>query len=144
MSPDPIGFLNSGAGAIAVSLWRASWQGGAALALVWGRGGAVAGLPPRLRCWLWRLAYIKLLAALVWSTPLSLPLRTSQTSSISQRAPDGQDQTQADPMDSSGLATHDSRPTTAPLATDDSHATLATLLLPLWLSGVGWGGMRIA
>ena len=56
------------------TLIRACWQGGLALALVW----AVCRLLPRLsaagRCWLWRLAYLKLLCALFWLPTLDLPL----------------------------------------------------------------------
>ena len=33
-----------------------------------------AGLPPRVVCWVWRLADLKLIVALLWATPLLLPL----------------------------------------------------------------------
>ena len=56
------------------TLIRACWQGGLALALVW----AVCRLLPRLpawgQCWLWRLACLKLLAALLWLPTVDLPL----------------------------------------------------------------------
>src|SRR5262249_30782647 len=53
---------------------RACWQGGAALALAWIMCRALPRLSPRLKCWVWRLAYLKLIAALLWFTPVELPL----------------------------------------------------------------------
>lgn len=55
------------------TLIRACWQGGLALALVWMvcRWGR---LPAAGRCWLWRLAYLKFLVALLWLPTLDLPL----------------------------------------------------------------------
>jgi beta-lactamase regulating signal transducer with metallopeptidase domain len=55
-------------------LWQASWQGGLAILLVLLALRLVPQLPPVARCWLWRLAFLKLLAALVWTTPLDLPI----------------------------------------------------------------------
>src|SRR5689334_22728142 len=57
-----------------VAIWNASWQGGRALMLAWLICRAFPRLSPRLQCWLWRLAYLKLLVALVWTTPFRLPL----------------------------------------------------------------------
>ena len=36
--------------------------------------GAIPGLTPRVACWAWRLADLKLVVALLWATPLLLPL----------------------------------------------------------------------
>src|SRR5437879_3200793 len=55
---------------------RACWQGGLALAVVWALCRLSPRTPPRLRCWLWRLAYLKLLLALFWITPVDLPVLT--------------------------------------------------------------------
>ncbi len=74
MSGDAMAVLNQGAATVAGQLGRACWQGGLAIAAVWGLCHLGARWPPGLRCWLWRLAYLKLLAALVWSTPVALPL----------------------------------------------------------------------
>ena len=66
--------LNTFAALWLETLVRAYWQGGLALALAW----AVCRLLPRLpavgRCWLWRLAYLKLLVAFLWLPTLDLPL----------------------------------------------------------------------
>jgi beta-lactamase regulating signal transducer with metallopeptidase domain len=53
---------------------RASLQGGIAILLVWCVTRAWKRLAPELQCWLWRLAYLKLLIAAVGVAPLALPL----------------------------------------------------------------------
>jgi beta-lactamase regulating signal transducer with metallopeptidase domain len=74
--------VNAFAAAWAGAMGRASWQGAVALALAWGtascngrhHGSVRPILPGGAQCWIWRLAYLKLLVALLWSTPVSLPL----------------------------------------------------------------------
>src|SRR5438552_10123344 len=56
------------------SLWRASWQGGLAVLLAWGISYAFPRLPARVKVWMWRLAFIKLLVTFVWTTPIDLAL----------------------------------------------------------------------
>ncbi len=56
------------------AIWRACWQGGLVILLVWTVCWLLKKLPPNLRCWTWRLAYVKLLVVLVWTTPIVLPL----------------------------------------------------------------------
>ncbi len=56
------------------ALVSACWQGGLALALVWVVCRAWPQVPPRIKCWLWRLAYLKLAAAFLWPAPINLPL----------------------------------------------------------------------
>jgi WD40 repeat protein len=55
---------------------RATWQGGLVLLLVWLGCRVRPSLPAGVRCWLWRLAYLKLLVAFFWPLPVavSLPL----------------------------------------------------------------------
>src|SRR5262249_14870770 len=55
------------------SLLRACWQGGVALGLAWGVCRVAPRISPRLRCWLWRLAYLNLLVAFLWLPPILLP-----------------------------------------------------------------------
>ena len=64
--------INELAAAILPALWRASWQGGAALLLVFVLCRAVRRIPAQAQCWLWRLAYVKLLIAGVWMVPVEL------------------------------------------------------------------------
>jgi beta-lactamase regulating signal transducer with metallopeptidase domain len=69
-----IPFLNPLAGSCQAALWRASWQGGLALLLVWAVCRVFHRLPARAKSWLWRLAYLKLLVALLFAVPIDLPL----------------------------------------------------------------------
>lgn len=56
------------------SILRATWQGGLAIVAVWVLVRCRPGLLPRVACWAWRLADLKLIVALLWATPLLLPL----------------------------------------------------------------------
>ncbi|MCW3053634.1 MAG: hypothetical protein JWN14_2804, partial [Chthonomonadales bacterium] len=56
--------LNTFAASWLETLIRACWQGGLALGLVWAVCRLVPRIPAAGRCWLWRLAYLKLLVAL--------------------------------------------------------------------------------
>jgi RND family efflux transporter MFP subunit len=69
-----IDMLNGASGRWAPAMLDAAWRGGIVLALVWAVCLIVPRLPGRWRCWLWRLAFLKLLIALVWTMPLDLPL----------------------------------------------------------------------
>ena len=60
------------------SLLRASWQGCLAIAAVWVLVRCHRKLPPRVACWAWRLADLKLIVALIWATPLLLPMLTPE------------------------------------------------------------------
>src|SRR5688572_8587226 len=59
---------------------RACWQGGGALLLVWGISRIAPRLGPDLRMGLWRLAYLKLLALLLWTGSVALPLLPADSS----------------------------------------------------------------
>jgi len=56
------------------ALLRASWQGGLGLLLAWPASRWLTRISPTAACWLWRLAFIKLIAALLWATPLEIAL----------------------------------------------------------------------
>jgi beta-lactamase regulating signal transducer with metallopeptidase domain len=71
---DPIAGLNLFASGWAGAVGRACWQGGLAILLVWGLCRLLPRLSGRVQCWLWRLAYLKLLVALLWGAPLCLAL----------------------------------------------------------------------
>lgn len=66
--------LRPWADAWASGLLRASWHGGLVILLAWAAVRALPALPPRARCWLWRLVYLKLLVAFLWAAPVDLPL----------------------------------------------------------------------
>ena len=71
----------------AAAMVRASIKGGAALAIVWAIGGLFAKLPPAVKCWLWRLAYLKLVITLVWTTPIHLFVLPSRPAAAAKRQP---------------------------------------------------------
>ena len=58
----------------AEAMWRASWQGGIALALAWALTRALPKLPAAAKCCVWRVAYLKLLVCLAWAAPVELPV----------------------------------------------------------------------
>ncbi len=60
-------------------LLRASWQGAIALALIWLIARYVSHLPAAHKVWLWRLAFLKLLAGLIWLSPVVLPILPQRT-----------------------------------------------------------------
>src|SRR5262249_30029166 len=65
-------FLNHVAGGWLEAIWRASWQGGLAVLLVWMLTRAWEGMPPLLRSWLWRFVFIKF--AVAFFCPIALEL----------------------------------------------------------------------
>lgn len=58
----------------AAAMFRACWQGSLAFLAAWVLCRFLPRLSPRLQCWIWRLAYLKLFVVLFWSTPVNLPL----------------------------------------------------------------------
>lgn len=66
--------INDVASVWADSAIRACWQGGLMIAAVWILCRVWTKIPPAAKCWLWRLAFLKLLVALVWVTPIRLPM----------------------------------------------------------------------
>jgi len=67
-------------------MFRAVWQGGAALLLVWLACIALRRGSPALKCWLWRLGYLKFLVALLLLSPIALPLLPAAPSGLSLRS----------------------------------------------------------
>src|SRR5580698_10171401 len=55
-------------------MFQASWQGAIVLAVACAIGRWCTFLSPRVICWVWRLACLKLVVALLWVQPISLPL----------------------------------------------------------------------
>jgi RND family efflux transporter MFP subunit len=74
----PEAFTDALAGTWGGAVILASLTGGVALAIVWVVCRLWRTLPPRVACWLWRLAYLKLVLALLWTAPLRLPLLPPQ------------------------------------------------------------------
>ncbi len=55
-------------------IFQASWQGAIVLAVAWAIGRWCTFLSPRVICWVWRLACLKLVVALLLVEPINLPL----------------------------------------------------------------------
>lgn len=53
---------------------KASWEGSLAFLVAWLLCALLPGVTGNLRCWVWRLAFVKLLVALVLWQPINLPL----------------------------------------------------------------------
>src|SRR5262245_35760962 len=64
--------LDSWSTAWAAGLWQASLEGGAAIAVVWIIARFCRFLSPRVICWMWRLACVKLLVSLISIQPISI------------------------------------------------------------------------
>src|SRR4051794_15887911 len=54
--------------------WRATWQAAIVIVAAFALTGLLYRVSPRVRCWIWRLAYVKLILLLFWSTPIELAL----------------------------------------------------------------------
>ncbi len=130
-----IATLNELAASWSASILRATWQGALAIMAAGILIRCGPGLPPRVACWVWRMVDLKLVVALLWATPLLLPLLRATAPleprpHISARAPD---------LPQGGIV--DWEPSTflarGPAATTTFHRPSPTaVLLLLWLSGV--------
>jgi type II secretion system protein G len=58
----------------AAGMMRAAWQGGGALLVVWGVCALFRRADPGVKCWLWRLGYLKFPAAVLLAASISVPL----------------------------------------------------------------------
>lgn len=95
----------------AAGLGRACWQGGCALLIVWLLCRGFSSMSPALRAWLWRLAYLKLVLALL--PTLSIPILPPQSgaqptvsavASSSENTPPSDSQAGAPPVESAAVA----------------------------------------
>ena len=114
-------------------LISASWQGGLAFCLLWLLCRYIPRLSPRLRCWLWRLAYLKLLLTFLGLSPLPLPLLPAPPSEpvpVAVPAPAG-----VRPLPGAGQ-------TGNPLPNSLSEA-MSTFCLAFWLIGAGASAIRL-
>jgi len=155
-----IALVNTFAAAWADALVRACWQGGLVIALVWTICRLWPALPPGPRCWLWRLAYAKLLLGLVWLPPLALPLLPrpaappppAQASVIQEQTAPSSAAADTLPPEPMAAAPPPSVPLPAPpavaaprpLPVRPTLPTLQTLLLTTWLLGTLASLARVA
>jgi beta-lactamase regulating signal transducer with metallopeptidase domain len=115
----------------AATLWRASWQGGLTLLVVWVLCRLLPSMPARFQSWLWRLAILKFLVALVWFAPIEVPLLPAvETARVDLSVP-------AIPEDLEFTAS----PQVTGVAVFQQSPNLPTLwLIPCiaWTAGVAW------
>ncbi len=67
-----ISSLNAISADWAIWIWRITWQSAIVIAIAWLLTVLLRRTSPRLRSWIWRLAYLKLLVLMVWTTPVRL------------------------------------------------------------------------
>jgi len=118
------------------ALARAAWQGALALALVWIVSRCITAIPAAYKVWLWRLAFIKLLLALVWITPISLavlPLRQETPLSMASSAS----------IEVPLVVTAQAAPFAGPLAEAAPTLDWRAWLFVLWCLGVVGGMARL-
>lgn len=127
------------------SLWRATWQGGLAIAAVWLLCFAFPKLPARARCWLWRLAFVKLMVCLVWTAPIELRLlpaaKAGAAAVVSGPALAGTPTPQHLQVP---VQEQPAQPGTAAAPQPQAKARVLDVLLGLWLLGIMIGIVRIA
>ncbi len=79
--------INDFSSAWATWMWRATWQATIVVSAAWLLCFILRRWSPQLRSWIWRLAYLKLLLLLVWTTPVTLAVlpAASQQSGVSSQ-----------------------------------------------------------
>ncbi|MCI0627113.1 MAG: hypothetical protein L0387_36615, partial [Acidobacteria bacterium] len=69
----------------AEAMWRAVWPGTLLILVAWAFSMfANKLLPAALRCWLWRIVFLKFALALVWVTPIPVPVLPPQSAPFSE------------------------------------------------------------
>ncbi len=151
-------------------LWQATWQGGLALLLVAIACRVVKSIPARVQCWMWRLAFLKLLVAGLslasWELPWLPPATVVKPSvDITAQAESESPSRVADPMPAKfptenekaispvnpspldGEQFHESRPRTSAEVTLPSFSpaslTSRTWLLFAWCGTVAFALTRL-
>src|SRR5688572_18682933 len=69
-----INWFNATSTVWANRFWIATWQAVIVIAIAWLLTTLLHRLSPRVRSWIWRLAYVKILLSLFWTTPIKLAL----------------------------------------------------------------------
>jgi beta-lactamase regulating signal transducer with metallopeptidase domain len=133
-------FLNHAADLWSEAIWRASWQGGLAIMLVWTLTKAWQSMPPLLRCWLWRFVFIKFAVAFFCSTPIELAWLPANASPIAGQL-DADSLATTSITHSSDTVSPDSR--VADLEPLVQWPTIGAWLVVLWVGGIGISIVRL-
>jgi beta-lactamase regulating signal transducer with metallopeptidase domain/Tol biopolymer transport system component len=120
----------------AASLWRATWQGTIALGLAWCIARSKF-LSPRIVCWIWRAACLKVLATLFWAQPVSLAVLPPQPSVGAAVPTEFATPAASGVMFEEPAAERIARPS-SPSEPSTSAVSVASLLVLAWLAGCCW------
>jgi beta-lactamase regulating signal transducer with metallopeptidase domain/enterochelin esterase-like enzyme len=135
--------FDSWSAAWAASLWRASLEGGAAIAVVWLAARFCRFLSPRIVCWMWRLVCLKLLVSLVAIQPIAIAVLPAAAPAEVGVAPIGhpdlahrveQPTDLTEGMDSARALKVE--PDVAIPAAASRHVETRTIVAAIWLVGV--------
>jgi len=142
--------MNEAAALWSAALWRACWQGGLTLLAVW-LLCRIPRLPAAWQGWLWRLAFLKLLLALVWAGQVALPVLPHRLAHVPVQVAAAPTQMSTGVVESGELAVTPApdvpavtpRPESADAAAVPSppvskRPSLFAFLLLAWAAGVLW------
>ncbi len=132
---DLIAAVNGFSGPWAEAVWRACWQGAVAFGVVWLVCRAWTRLPASAQCWLWRLAYLKLLLGMVRLPAVALPVLPGDAP-VTVPLLTALDVLPALPAGATAAAT-------GPLANQTLLPTAVSIALGLWLVGAAWYASRV-
>lgn len=142
-----IAAVNAFAGRWAEALGRASLQGGVAIVVVWILCLAWPRLGPRWRCWLWRLAYLKLFIVFIGVGAIELRLLPDQPS-LERSSAAGTDHTleaaaSFGTTDAMSVASPIRQAVTTGQPAIATRPSLAAFGLLVWLAGLGYWASRV-
>ena len=120
----------------AATMWRPCWQGGLVVLVVWSICRLLPSMPARCQCWLWRLAVLKFMVALLLPTLVSLPLLPAP--SVASPVPQVAVQIVTQQVPVSPVEKVEFRPNRA-----IELPSLRAILAFLWIIGVGWSLARL-
>lgn len=130
------------------SLWRASWQGAIAVAVVWAIARWRGFLSPRVVCWLWRLVCLKFLLALLWAQPVPLRVLPAAPPAKARATPPVSSKTSAAvamPVAAPPVAgASEPGDVARPVGVRQAGVDFSVILSLLWLAGVFYAAGRIA
>lgn len=137
-------WIESWADVWAASLWRATWQGAIALGLAWGIARTCTSLSPRIVCWVWRVACLKLLLALIWVQPVSLAVLPPQPSAAAVAVDVELPTAVTTGFVSAEPAERRFARAVVPRDVSTIAVSIASLLMLTWAAGVCWRVMASA
>ena len=118
------------------TMWRACWQGGLVVVVVWSICRLIPSMPTRFQCWFWRLAVLKFVVALVVPSLLNVPLLPAH------RPPEHVAAITA--LSPITRIHHEHLGQTSALPMPTPMRSLPAVLFVVWLIGVGGSLIRLA